>query len=214
MKWRSVVVSGTLPLMVAACSTTTGSGTLRTQTRAVSGFTTVELTGVGDVLIEQNGTESLTIAAEDNLLPDLTSEVSDGTLRLGTRNGKNLAPTRGITYRVTVENLAGLRLTGSGSQTATKISATTIAIDITGSGNITTKGVADAQTVSISGSGKYSAGSLATKSTTAQISGNGDATLNVRDTLKVDISGSGSISYTGDPKVTQDISGSGKLTQN
>jgi hypothetical protein len=214
MNWRSVLGSGTVLLMIGGCAGTTGSGTLRTETRDVSGFTAVDLTGVGDVLIEQGGTESLSIQAEDNLLPDLTSEVSDGTLHLGTRDGKNIAPTRAITYRVSVKNLSGLRLTGSGSETATGINASSIAIDLTGSGNITTKGTADAQTINISGSGTYSAGSLATKSSDAQISGSGDATLSVSDTLNVDISGSGSISYTGDPKVTQDISGSGKLRQN
>jgi hypothetical protein len=211
MRLRSILVAGTVLVMVGGCSSTTGSGTLRTETRDVSGFTTVDLTGIGNVLIEQNGTESLSIQAEDNLLPDLTSEVSNGTLHLGTREGRNLAPTRAVTYRVTVKNLDGLQLTGSGSERATKISATNIAIDISGSGDITTEGTADAQTVSISGSGSYGAGNLATKSSTAEISGSGDATLKVRDSLTAEISGSGNVSYTGDPQVSQDISGSGEL---
>jgi hypothetical protein len=197
--------------MVGACSSTKGSGTLRTETRKVSGFTTVDLTGVGNVLIEQNGTESLSIQAEDNLLPDLTSDVSDGTLHLGVREGKNVAATQPITYRVSVKNLEGLRLSGSGSESATKISATNIAIDISGSGEITTAGTAESQTVSISGSGNYRGDNLATKKSTGEISGSGDATVKVRDSLTAEISGSGGITYSGDPRVSQDITGSGEV---
>ena len=46
-------------LLLAACSTTRGSGQLATAQREVSGFTKVELTGQGDLTIEQTGTESL-----------------------------------------------------------------------------------------------------------------------------------------------------------
>jgi hypothetical protein len=213
---RNALGAGILGLLVGACSGipgigTTGSGTLRTESRDVSGFSTVELTGVGDVIIEQTGTESLSIQAEDNLLPELTSDVSGGTLRLGSKTGAAPNPTRAITYRVTTKNLSGLRLSGSGSETATKIGAGAIAIDISGSGDITTEGTADSQTITISGSGNYRAGKLTTKSSSVQISGSGDATLNVRDTLTADLRGSGNVNYTGNAHVSQTNSGSGEL---
>jgi hypothetical protein len=49
------------------------------ESRQVSGFTKIELSGSGELKIEQTGTESLTISAEDNVLPKITSEVSDNT---------------------------------------------------------------------------------------------------------------------------------------
>ena len=110
-------------LAAGGCSTTTGSGDLRTETRDVSGFTTVDLSGSGDVVIEQGDTDSLSITAEDNVLPELSSEVSNGTLVLGTKQGQNIHPTQDITYRVTLKELDGLRVSGSGSQTANGIDA-------------------------------------------------------------------------------------------
>jgi hypothetical protein len=215
-RWALPFVAVGVVAVVSACSTTsgsgvTGSGTPRTESRDVSGFSTIELTGSGNVIIEQNGTESLSIEAEDNLLSSLTSDVSSGTLRLGTKEGVNVDPTLPITYRVTVEDLAGLQLSGSGSVTAAGITTPAIAIDISGSGDVTIDGDADSQNVTISGSGDYSAGDLVTRSSTAEISGSGNVTVNARDVLEAAISGSGDATYTGDPQVSQDISGSGEL---
>jgi hypothetical protein len=216
MHWQRGVLAGLVVVVVSACSSITGSevtgaGALRTESRDVRGFSTIELTGSGDVVIEQTGTESLSIEAEDNLLPDLTSDVSSGTLRLGTREGVNLSPTLAITYRITVDDLAGVQLSGSGSMTAAGITTPAISSDISGSGDVTIDGRAETQSVTISGSGNYSAGDLVTRNSTAEVSGSGNVTVNALDVLKASISGSGNITYTGNPQVSQDISGSGEL---
>jgi len=83
MRWRRALALLTVGFVVTACSATAGSGQLATQPRQVSGFTSVELTGVGELSIDQTGTESLTVSAEDNLLPLLTSRVEGDTLILG-----------------------------------------------------------------------------------------------------------------------------------
>jgi Putative auto-transporter adhesin, head GIN domain len=215
-RWALPFVAVSLAVVISACSSTTGSavtgsGNLRTESRDVGGFSTIELTGSGNVIIEQTGTESLSIEAEDNLLPDLTSDVSSGTLELGTTEGTDLQPTLPITYRVTVHDLAGLQMSGSGSVTAAGITTSAISIDISGSGDVTLAGTADDQTVTISGSGNYRAGDLATRNSTAAISGSGTITVDASDVLEAEISGSGDVSYIGDPQISQDISGSGEL---
>jgi hypothetical protein len=220
-RWRQAVLAGVVVVVVSACSSApgsavtgsavTGSGTLRTESREVAAFSVIELTGSGDVVVEQDGTESLVIEAEDNLLPELTTDVSSGVLRLGTREGVDLSPTLPITYRITVDDLAGVQLSGSGSVTAAGITTPGLASDLSGSGDITIDGSATSQTVTVSGSGDYRAGELVTHSSTAAISGSGSIAVQVLDVLDVGISGSGDVTYTGDPRVTQDISGSGEL---
>ena len=54
-----------------------------TESREVSGFTGVELASIGDLRIEQTGTESLTIEADADILPQLVSSVSGGILEVG-----------------------------------------------------------------------------------------------------------------------------------
>ena len=62
-----------------------GSGKIVTEPRTVSGFSTVSLSGNGQVLVEQTGTESLTVTTDDNLLPYVKADVHGGTLELGTK---------------------------------------------------------------------------------------------------------------------------------
>ena len=211
MRLRAALTLFTVVLLLAACSVTRGSGQLATESRQVSGFTQVELTGVGELTIEQTGTESLTISAEDNLLPQLTSEVSGDTLVLGEEPNSSIVTTKPITYSLTVKDLSGLAVSGSGNISMPKLTATALSIKISGSGTITVNGTAVDQDLEISGSGRYQAEQLTSKTVKAQISGSGNANVLATDSLNVKISGSGSLTYSGNPQVTQEISGSGKL---
>jgi hypothetical protein len=198
-------------LLLASCSIAAGSGNAATETREVSGFSSVELSGSGELILEQTGRESLTIEADDNLLPLLTSEVSGDALHLGVRPNTTLRPRKPIIYRLTVRQLGGLQISGSGTVTASNIQVSRLRVEISGSGRITVKGSADDQELEISGSGEYRADELLSRTLRAQISGSGNAAVNVRESLDVDISGSGSLTYKGNPRVTEEISGSGKL---
>ncbi len=154
-------------LLLAACSVTRGSGQLATTQREVTGFTKVELTGQGDVIIEQTGSDSLTISAEDNLLPLLTSDISGDTLVLGTKPNTTIETTKPITYSVTVKDLNGLAVSGSGTISAPKLATTALSTEISGSGTITVKGAANDQDLEISGSGRYQAEELTSKTVKA-----------------------------------------------
>ena len=210
MRWRVALVLFAVVLL-AACSITKGSGQVTTETRQVAGFTKVELSGTGELTIEKTGTESLTISAEDNILPLLTSEVSGDTLVLGTKPNAEIVPSKPITYSLTVKDLTGLSISGAGSVRASDLTTNSLSSKISGSGTITASGTVGAQDLDISGSGGYRAEQLTSRSVKARISGSGNASVLVSDTLDVTISGSGTLTYSGDPKVTEEISGSGKL---
>jgi hypothetical protein len=195
-------------LLVTACSLTRGSGQLATESREVSGFAKVELSGTGELTIKKTGTESLTISAEDNLLPRLTSEVSNGTLVLGAKPNTSILPTKPITYSVTVKELTGLAVSGSGGIQAPNLTTPALSIKISGSGTITTSGTVNEE---ISGSGHYQAEQLMSKAVDAAISGSGTASVVATDALDAKISGSGTLTYSGNPQIKQEISGSGKL---
>src|SRR5262245_44045700 len=75
---RSTLIGSFLVLLLIsiACnpfSGVDGSGTPKTETRAVKDFTAISFSGVGKVIIEQTGTESLSVTADDNILPLLES---------------------------------------------------------------------------------------------------------------------------------------------
>ena len=213
MYWRHLAATLVGILSLVSCTTVRGSGNLKTESRTVSGFTAVDLSGNGHLTIEQTGTESLTIEAEDNILPLLTSDVSNGTLRLGEKDNTNILTTKTITYRLTVRDLNDLTVSGSGEVTAPSISVSKFNVTLSGSGSITLGGTTDSQAVTISGSGRYDAAKLASKSVTIDISGSGTAVVMPSDTLNATISGSGSVEYIGNPTVNQKISGSGRISK-
>jgi len=211
MRWRRALALLAVGSVVTACSATAGSGQLATQSRQVSGFTSVELAGVGELSIDQTGTESLTVSAEDNLLPLLTSEVEGDTLILGKKPNTRIVTTKPITYTLTMKDITGLAVSGSGTINAPKLTTAALRIEISGSGVITTAGNADDQSLEISGSGRYLADGLTSKTTTAEISGSGTGNVVASNALDVKISGSGTLTYSGNPQVTQTVSGSGRL---
>ena len=212
MRWvRSALPAAATGVLLAACTFTAGSGTVRSESRDVHGFSSVQLAGSGDAVIQQTGSESLTIEAEENLLPLLTSEVSGGVLTLGTKPGASINPTRPITYRVTMKDLRGLSVSGSGGATATEVKADALGVEVSGSGAITVTGTADSQQVRVTGSGDYRGAQLPSRIATVLVSGSGNAEVNVRDTLDAQVSGSGTVRYTGNPQVNKSVSGSGEV---
>jgi len=225
-------------LLVAGClnlsswSGVKGSGNIVSEVRPVSDFDRVLLSGSGHLSISQGDQESLTIEADDNLLPLIQSRVADRALHLGPEHG-SLAPTKTIRYRLQLKNLKELdlsgsleaeaesiktgrlvlRISGSGKIRVPKLETAELDVGVSGSGDIELGGKADRQQISISGSGNYRAGDCASQNTTVDVSGSGDATVWARLTLDAHVSGSGDISYYGSPRINSHVSGSGGIHQ-
>lgn len=189
-----------------------GSGKVVAEPRPVAGFTAVSLRGTGRVVIEQTGTESLTVTTDDNLLPFIQSEVRGNTLELGPKEWPtNLNPTKDIVFTLQVKTLETLDISGSGTAEAKGLSPASLRIEISGSGAVTAQGTANDLNLTISGSGDYQGAQLASNRATVKVSGSGSAIIAASETLNADVTGSGSIQYVGDPKVTQQVTGSGSV---
>jgi hypothetical protein len=215
--WLGLAALG-LALVLSSCVSiiggTAGSGTVKTETRNVSGFTGVTFSSFGTLNITQTGTESLTISADDNLLPLLTSNVSNNTLFLGAKPGNSVTPTKPIVYTLTVKNLNNITLSGAGKVNATNIKTSALNITLSGAGNMTISGSASSQTALVSGLGSYSGKGFPTDSAQVTISGAGSATITVNKDLTAIVSGAGSVTYYGSPsQVTKTISGAGSIKQ-
>ncbi len=237
------MIFGLLPLvgLLAACgllpgsNVITGSGKVTRVDRPVSGFSAVALEGSGEVEITQGASESLSIEAEDNLLPLITSEVRDGVLRMDFNRADwrdVIKPTKPIRFFVTLRDLGVLDLGGSGSIHAGTLQTPNLKVVLSGSGdvmldefqgeallatldgsgNITAAGQTGRLEVTLTGSGKVDAGSLESQTALVSVGGSGDVTLWVRSQLDVSISGSGTVNYFGLPTVgKRDITGSGDI---
>src|SRR5262249_14938885 len=110
-----------------------GSSTMKTEIRAVETFTAITLSGIESSLlvIERTGEESLSVTAEDNLLPLFTSTVKDGTLRLSVAKGNSFRGKR-PTYKITVNELRALNIQGGAAIEVSKLDGDRLSISVEG----------------------------------------------------------------------------------
>ena len=202
-----------LVLLLGGCgfSGVQGSGNVVSESRNVSDIRGVELSGDGNLEIEQSGTESLTISADDNILPLLKSEVRNGRLILSERENIDFQAAKRVRYKLAVKNLNEIGLSGDGHVDAKGVVTDKLKISISGDGDIRTAGNAEEQEINVSGDGSYKGQDLNSKIARVNISGDGSATLTVSDKLNANISGDGSVEYSGNPTVSQNISGDGSV---
>ena len=196
-----------------SCGATDGSGNVVSEPRDVSGFDAVELRGAGNLSIRQTGTEGLTVEAEEEVLPKITTEVKEGRLIIGPEPNTTICTNEPINYELTVDVLRALGVSGSGNVEAEGISTGELAVTISGAGNVRISGEVDRQKVNISGSGKYRAQDLRSKEVEIDVGGAGSAIVNASDRLDARVSGAGSVEYVGDPTVEQDVSGAGQVSR-
>jgi hypothetical protein len=213
-----------------------GSGRVETETREVSQFEALSIEYPAEVVIRQGGSESVTIQAEDNLLAQLTTRVSNGVLVI--RNGEpewrqRVDPSETVKITITVEDLrdvdfetAGsvtidgletetltVSLDGAGEITLTDIQADFLECQLHGAGNIHADGAADEVRVEIDGFGSFYGEDLDSSIADVEINGTGSASLRVENQLTAEINGLGSVNYYGSPQVSQQVNGAGSVRQ-
>jgi hypothetical protein len=174
-------------------STVRGSGNIIKKTVDVSNFDRIVLANSGDVYIEQGDHESLTIEADDNIMPLLVSEVKGSELVLDTKPNQSLNPSRKIIYRLAVKDMEGISLKGSGNFYVEPIQARTMSISLLGSGDINLKGLtSDTLSMDLFGSGNITINQVAAKTINTDAKGSGDITLGGKsDSQTISYSGSG-----------------------
>lgn len=208
-----------------------GSGVIQEEERPVRGFNRLRLEAGGLTEIVPGETESLSIQADDNLLPYLISDVSGGELRISVKPGVSISPSQPVRFTIGVKDLRRVILTGSGQANLAgfsgqsleleasgsarfDLSSATIEklqVEISGSGGALADGIAEELQLHISGAGKLDAGDLRCREAVVEISGAGNAVLWVTDELQVDLSGASRLAYYGAPALRQEISGASRV---
>jgi hypothetical protein len=186
------------------------------------------------VSIKQGGSESLTIEAEDNILPEISTEVRGGVLYIGFKNNKTqdaVIPTKPIRFALGVKDLTSIETSGAGSIAADSLntsalrigllgvggvkingaSAGSVSTTVSGAGSIDLAGQIAQQTVTLNGVGSYRAGDLKSQKAKITVSGAGSATVWVSESLDATITGAGSVQYYGSPSVTKSVTGVGSV---
>jgi hypothetical protein len=212
-----------------------GSGKMTTQTREVSDFHAIRVSYPANVFISQGNTESVKIEAEDNLLPDLQTQVRNNTLQIfyKTEEKKVVRPTKPVTITIVVKDLdevdfesagkldiTGIKtdsfdvsVSGAGDLKIKELAVKSLGVTLSGAGSMAAAGTTDDLDLNISGFGSFDGKNLSSSTANVQLSGAGSAIVRVSDALDTEISGAGSVSYYGSPSIKKEISGVGDVRQ-
>ncbi|MEP0898477.1 MULTISPECIES: GIN domain-containing protein [Leptolyngbya] len=177
----------------------------------MAGFSSISFKSVGKVTVQQTGKESLTITADDNILPLLESRVANNILYLALAKDSKMNPTQPIKFVIEVKSLESLSTDGVGSVEAQGIQGKRLAVAMDGVGEVAIAGSADTLDLSLSGVGSYQGEAFQTQQATVRNSGVGSAVVNVSQQLNADLSGVGSIEYVGSPQVRRSGKGLGNV---
>lgn len=208
------------------------------ESREVGGFDRVVLSVhnmMNEIEITQGEHESLTIEAQAEILPKITSTVCggqlviqlDGSLLDKLRFALATSFTRQVVrYYLTVKNLAylelvgfahaelpelyagslGLKLTGAGGMTIGSLAARQVNVDLHGACRIKLSGQVEGQDVKIRGPGLYEALDLKSRRAFVSLKELGWARVWVVDRLGVKVRGLGRVEVRGTPEIKEDIS--------
>jgi hypothetical protein len=191
-----------------------GDGKPVTQSRKAEGFKRVAVKGELDVEIKEGGAYAVAVTVDGNLQPLVTIEVEGETLVVGQK--ENLEPSRGAKVAITLPELRGVALHGSGDAKVTgAVANRPLDFDLSGSGDLNYDGPAQGVDVDVNGSGGVNYRGTA-QALTVSVNGSGDVNAQLSgnvEQVRVDVDGSGDIRLSGGTAqaLTVKVAGSGDL---
>jgi len=169
-----------------------GNGLPETTTRAVTGFTAVELQTSLPADVAEGAAFSVQVSIDGNLQGAVVTEVTGDTLILRT-SGAFTNEVHGSSIHVTLPALAIATVSGSGDMTVSTSSQNAVALTVSGSGHLSFSGSASELRLTSSGSGALDTQSDAARQSVT-LSDSGHANLHgTTDMLTAQNDGTGTI---------------------
>ena len=196
----------------------------------IKDFKGITLGNSAQVFLSPGDRIEVRVEGQENIIANLTTDVSGGVWRIGFKKPVSHAET--LRIYITMDQLLMAKISGSGNISGQglfkggrdlelgvsgsgnihlDVEADDIEATISGSGNIRVSGKASGLNLGISGSGNMDFRDLKADEASVRISGSGGMKMNVTELLEARISGSGDVRYTGRPRVNTSISGSGRV---
>ena len=186
-----------------------GNGVISTESRSTADFSAVDTSGAYKIFWTP-GSPSLSITGDQNLFNNITTTVTDGKLRIRTK--ERMRPTHGIKVVISSQTLSGARLRGAVDLKASKLSAPNFFIESDGASDVILDGTVDSLAARLRGAGDLNAASLQAKVVEISLMGAADAKVNATESLSVSIKGAGDVRYSGNPKtVKKSVAGAGSV---
>ncbi|HEY6120391.1 MAG TPA: head GIN domain-containing protein [Pyrinomonadaceae bacterium] len=186
-----------------------GSGNRQTQKRDIGPFTSISAEGAFEIDVTGQKPVSLEIEGDDNILPLITTDVSNNVLRI--TNARNYSVREPITIRISVPNLEGLSVAGAGKIAVSGVKNEKFGIDSKGAATIIVSGETGLVSIDTTGAGTIDAHKLRAAKAVVDSKGVSSIEVYANEQLDVTVSGPSHVVYEGDPKITKRINGPGSV---
>ena len=187
------------------------NGPVLTEERTLSTFKSIELEGIGNILVTQGAPQSVQIVTNQNILSLIETRVVNEELQIDLEPCVN-GPLDQLDFLITIPDIEKLELNGVGNIIGQNdFDVDELELELVGVGEVMVSGTADILEVNSSGVGNVMAFDLIAETVEVFLSGAGNVEVTAQVDLDVTISGSGNVSYKGDPSIDANISGSGNL---
>ncbi len=194
-----------------------GSGNIIKEQRDVSEFTGIDVGGAYYVHIKKGDYQSVEIETDDNIMPLVETEVSNGVLRISTKTATSNVKARNI--YITMANLKQLDISGAckiesddrfnedlvdinlsgASNLNISFKANRIDMEMSGASNANISGHSNIFNIDASGASNGRFSNMEANTVSAECSGASSIWLNVIESIKGDASGGSNIYYKGNP---------------
>lgn len=208
----------------------TGEGPVIEEPRELADFSKIQLNGSIDAEVIRSETLSVTVKAQQNLIPLVITKVEDDELIIYTE--ESYSSSKDIKVMIELPRITGLtvegsgdisvtgpfeaedmviKIQGSGDISADGLTVDSLACNVMGSGDVTVRGTAASASYNVKGSGDINAYKVDAQTVTANVYGSGDIHVHAKVSLDAKVFGSGDINYKGDPEVSRSTFGSGDI---
>jgi hypothetical protein len=202
-----------LSATTAACDLvgTRGEGAVTSETRQTDTFSRVE-SGAGiHVSIGIGDASALEVRAQSNLLPLITTEVVDGTLRIG--SSKGYTTSEKVEVILATPQLERIVLSGGSRGTIDGVSSDTFDVELNGGSVLTATGTASTITLHVSGGSVAELDGLTAATISADLSGGSRAEVRATDLVDGSATGGSRVSVAGGANTTVDTTGGSQVEQ-
>jgi hypothetical protein len=212
---KKIILLMVLVSLVAAChhglNQVSGSGNRQRQKREVASFNSISTNGAFHIDVVAQKPVGLEIEGDDNVLPLISTEVSNNVLHI--KSTQSYSVSEPIIIRITVPNLEGMSSNGAGKFDVAGLNNEKFEIDLNGASAIKVSGETKLLNIDTNGAGKIDTNKLRATRVVVESKGVSKIEVYAADQLDVTVSGPSSVVYAGDPVVNKTVNGPGSVSK-
>ena len=193
-----IVSFGSTCGLIKKPDTQSGSGTTKTDSRNNTGFKKIKVENAIDVNVSVGRGFAITVTADDNVMPNVATEIQGDTLVVSLKSKVNAKSK--INVDITMPEITDIDLVGAASCGVTGVKTDELNVSATGASRIKLDGTVKTLKAKAVGASVVDAEALRADKAEVESVGASNITVAASDDLKADATGASSVTYVGDPK--------------